>query len=159
MRLFGVGLRDTIHLYLYRQLRESMIWLHFLGRLSITLIRFITMFYGIDSISHNILHIHTDYGEYLKTFYEILPVPQNIFMDLNNVMSNTSNAKYVEILSSRILGLCTYNLRDVSQFIRVKSSSSKWLPVEIHFYYYKTPVSHPPLSQFNRTFHKSNRLP
>jgi hypothetical protein len=32
------------------------------------------------------------------------------------------------------------------------------LPVEIRFCL-QAPVSHPPLSQFNRTFHKTNRPP
>ena len=31
VRLFGVGLRDTMHTYLYYWLRDSMIWLCFLG--------------------------------------------------------------------------------------------------------------------------------
>jgi hypothetical protein len=34
------------------------------------------------------------------------------------------------------------------------------LPVEIRFFFFlKAPVSHPPLSQFNRPFHKTNRSP
>ena len=41
-----------------------------------TLFRFITMFYGTDNITQNNPHIQIEYGS----------VPQNIVMDLNNVM-------------------------------------------------------------------------
>jgi hypothetical protein len=46
--------------------------------LCITLFIFITVLCGIDNILHNILNV--------GIFYKIMSVPQNIVMNLNNVM-------------------------------------------------------------------------
>ena len=49
------------------------------------------MFGGTDNISHNILggfHIQYEYAKYIEIFCGILSVPQNIVMDLNNVMKS-----------------------------------------------------------------------
>jgi hypothetical protein len=55
------------------------------GRLTITLFRSIAIFRSrIDGISGN---IQTECGKYTKIFPGILPVPHNIAMDLNNVMT------------------------------------------------------------------------
>jgi hypothetical protein len=40
-----------------------------------------------------------------------------------------------------------------------KNPPPQWLPVEIRFFFGEAPVSHPPLSQFNQIFHKTNWPP
>jgi hypothetical protein len=44
------------------------------------------MFCGTDNIAQNISHIEFEYGKYSLIFHEILSIPRNIVMDLNNVM-------------------------------------------------------------------------
>jgi hypothetical protein len=41
---------------------------------------------GIDKIPKNIPHIHTECEKYLGIFGGVLLVPQNIIMNMNNVM-------------------------------------------------------------------------
>ena len=58
---------------------------------NITLFRSTTMFGGTDNIAHNILggfHNQYEYAKYIEIFCGILSVPQNIVMDLNNVMKS-----------------------------------------------------------------------
>ena len=47
----------------------------------------ITLFISIIVVFSNIPNIQTKCGEYLRILHGILSVPQNIVMDLNNVMS------------------------------------------------------------------------
>ena len=54
----------------------------------ITLFRFITLFRGTINILHNIPHIQIECGKYFRIFCRILSVPQNIVMNLINVMEN-----------------------------------------------------------------------
>jgi hypothetical protein len=55
----------------------------------ITLLRFITMFCGTNNIYgifDDIPQIHIECGKYQGTFCENISVPQNVIMDLKNVM-------------------------------------------------------------------------
>ena len=44
----------------------------------------------------NISHIQTECGKYSGIFYEILPIPQNIVMNLNDVMNLIHKFIYIE---------------------------------------------------------------
>ena len=48
------------------------------------------MFCGTDNIPRNTPHIQTECEEYPRIFHEILSVPQNTVMNLNNVMNYRS---------------------------------------------------------------------
>lgn len=74
VRLFGVGLRDMIHTYLYCYIRDSTIWLHFLGSMPITLFTSVTMFCATNNIPYNILRIPA----------ECRRVSRNILWDIVN---------------------------------------------------------------------------
>ena len=54
---------------------------------NITLFISITMFCGTGNIPQNIPHIQFEYGNHSTIFHEILWVPRNIVMNLNNVMN------------------------------------------------------------------------
>ena len=45
------------------------------------------MLFGTNNIMWNIPHIQTECEKYERIFYEILSVPHNILMDLNNAMN------------------------------------------------------------------------
>ena len=57
-----------VYIYIYMIYSNSLRW--FRVSHCITLFRFITMFYGTDSISWNILHIRTECGEYSMKYYQ-----------------------------------------------------------------------------------------
>ena len=69
----------------------------------ITLFRFITMFCGTKNI-------YLECGEYPKILREILSVPQNIVMDLNNVMKCHTIKVYQESgLFQCAMSFCIYS--------------------------------------------------
>ena len=57
----------------------------------------ITILCGTDSVQQNILHIPMKYG---GIFHEILSVPQNIVMDLNNIMNLEFLAYFEHVVQS-----------------------------------------------------------
>ena len=61
----------------------------------ITLYIFITVLCGTHSIPQNVLHIQTECREYLGILHEIFLVPQNIVMNLNNVMEILMTHEYL----------------------------------------------------------------
>ena len=50
------------------------------------------MFFGMDSIMHNILHIQV---RIWGIFHIILSIPKNIVVDLNNAMNGLKIEKYL----------------------------------------------------------------
>ena len=55
----------------------------------ITLFKSIQFYVGLvvlHGIFPYILHFHFEYGECMRIFYGIFSVPDNTFMDMNNVM-------------------------------------------------------------------------
>ena len=52
----------------------------------------------------DILHIQSEYEEYLEIFHGILSIPHNIVVNLNNIMNHFCDHIYIYILTPSIKG-------------------------------------------------------